>query len=290
MQLESKKCQDQMGMKNDRNNNKTRWELLPLDCLEDMARVLTEGAKKYDDNSWQNLENGYERYKGALLRHLYAAENETFDEDTGCRHLAQVAINAIFMLWISKHRQEAQLSIEDIEKQKKIEDFNIVLDNIEDVIKADCDNLRKKMGWVYEYEWNNKAINKAVKNSGLSDVCITYEKVFDAELSKNEYVYTLYAKDIYPIRKYTTNDDNTIIDETVYETKYIAEYNLYRSQLLSFLNSYKENKDKLDYARFITTTKHTGVPRNGNKSKIGSDSVESTDNVSISETDSKGHE
>lgn len=89
MQYESKKCQDQTGMKNDKLDDKTRWELMPLDCLEDIARVYTEGAKKYGDNTWQNLENGYERYKGALLRHLYAAESETFDEETGCRHLAQ---------------------------------------------------------------------------------------------------------------------------------------------------------------------------------------------------------
>lgn len=47
MQYESKKCQDQTGMKNDKLDDKTRWELIPLDCLEDIARVYTEGAKKY---------------------------------------------------------------------------------------------------------------------------------------------------------------------------------------------------------------------------------------------------
>lgn len=35
---------------------------MPLDCLEDIARVYTEGAKKYGENTWQNLENGYQRY------------------------------------------------------------------------------------------------------------------------------------------------------------------------------------------------------------------------------------
>ena len=97
------------GKKNDIKDDKTRWELMPLDCLEDIARVYTEGAKKYSENSWQNLENGYERYKGALLRHLYAAESKEFDEETGCRHLAQVAWNAIALLWISKHKKNEQL-------------------------------------------------------------------------------------------------------------------------------------------------------------------------------------
>lgn len=90
------------GKKNDEKDDKTRWELMPLDCLEDIARVYTEGAKKYGENTWQYLDNGYQRYKGALLRHLYRSENETFDEETGCRHLAQVAWNAIALLWLSK--------------------------------------------------------------------------------------------------------------------------------------------------------------------------------------------
>lgn len=89
--------------KNDRKDDKTRWELMPLDCLEDVARVYTEGAKKYGDNNWQNLDNGYERYKGALLRHLYAAETQEFDEETKVRHEAAVCWNALALLWLRKH-------------------------------------------------------------------------------------------------------------------------------------------------------------------------------------------
>lgn len=93
--------------KNDRKDDKTRWELMPLDCLDDVARVFTEGAKKYGDNNWQNLENGFERYKAAMIRHLieYERGNE-FDEETGCRHLAQVCWNSLAMLWISKNKKK----------------------------------------------------------------------------------------------------------------------------------------------------------------------------------------
>ena len=58
------------GKKNDEKDDKTRWELMPLDCLEDIARVYTEGAKKYGDNNWQNLDNAYLRYKGPMIRQL----------------------------------------------------------------------------------------------------------------------------------------------------------------------------------------------------------------------------
>lgn len=92
------------GKKNDRKDDKTRWELMPLDCLEDVARVYTEGAKKYGDNNWQNLENGYQRYKAALFRHLCEFEKGIeFDPETGCRHLAQVCWNSLSLLWLSKH-------------------------------------------------------------------------------------------------------------------------------------------------------------------------------------------
>nr|DAI01256.1 MAG TPA: hypothetical protein [Caudoviricetes sp.] len=92
------------GKKNDRKDDKTRWELIPLDCLEDIARVYTEGAKKYGDNNWQNLDNGFERYRAAMFRHLIEyMKGERVDSDTGCFHLAQCAWNCIAMLWYDKH-------------------------------------------------------------------------------------------------------------------------------------------------------------------------------------------
>lgn len=92
------------GVKNDFQDGKLRWDLLPLEEVEDIVKVYTAGAKKYSDNSWQNLENGYQRYKAALLRHLLEYEKgNKVDDDTGCHHLSQVAWNAIALLWLDKH-------------------------------------------------------------------------------------------------------------------------------------------------------------------------------------------
>lgn len=95
------------GIKNDRLDGKLRWELLPLKEIEDIVRVYTAGAEKYGSNQWQNLDDGYNRYKAALFRHLveYEKGNEV-DKDTGCLHLAQVAWNAIAMLYYSKQKAE----------------------------------------------------------------------------------------------------------------------------------------------------------------------------------------
>ena len=87
------------------DNEKLRWDLLPLEDIEDVVKVYTEGAKKYVPNSWQNLTDGYNRYKAAMFRHLLEYEKgNTIDEETGCKHLAQVVWNAIAMLHVSKNK------------------------------------------------------------------------------------------------------------------------------------------------------------------------------------------
>lgn len=92
-------------IKNDRIDGKLMWELLPLPLLEEVVKVYMAGARKYGANQWQKLDDGYNRYKAAMLRHLveYEKGNET-DADTGCLHLAQVVWNAIAMLYFSREK------------------------------------------------------------------------------------------------------------------------------------------------------------------------------------------
>lgn len=124
--------------KNDFLDNKLRWDLLPLEEIEDIVKVYTAGSKKYGDNTWQNLPNGLQRYKAALFRHLLEFEKgNEIDNETGCRHLAQVAWNAIAMLWISKHKTfkkaTTQMLIEALDERikEKIDSCNSILNEIE---------------------------------------------------------------------------------------------------------------------------------------------------------------
>ena len=133
------------GKKNDFLDKKLRWDLLPLEEIEDIVKVYTAGSIKYGDNNWQNLDNGYQRYKAAMLRHLLEYEKgNTIDEDTGCHHLAQVAWNAIAMLWISKHTFR-KATVEDLSKalderiEEKINNCNDILDKIQLSSKKELD-------------------------------------------------------------------------------------------------------------------------------------------------------
>lgn len=87
-------------MKHDQG--KPRMDLLIDGCpraLEAVAGILTFGAEKYADHSWQGVDRGEERYKAALLRHLTAvSKGEATDSESGMSHLAHAACNALFIL------------------------------------------------------------------------------------------------------------------------------------------------------------------------------------------------
>lgn len=83
---------------------KQRWVLLPQE-VEEIVEVLTFGADKYEDNSWQKVENGVDRYYSAALRHIMAwKKGERDDKESGIRHLAHAATNLLFLLHLTKEK------------------------------------------------------------------------------------------------------------------------------------------------------------------------------------------
>ena len=95
------------SIKNDKKDDKLRWELLPLGLIKYIVEVYHFGAKKYAPNTWQNLPDGYNRYKAALFRHLTAfEEGETHDKESGLHHLAHMALNAIALLYFALQKEK----------------------------------------------------------------------------------------------------------------------------------------------------------------------------------------
>src|SRR5690606_6556246 len=96
-----------VGRKDD--TGKLRWGLLRRSLvgpLESVIRVLMYGANKYGDENWQAVENGKARYRDALDRHLAEIDKGVLvDPDTGEPHLAHVATNALFLLWLHQKEQ-----------------------------------------------------------------------------------------------------------------------------------------------------------------------------------------
>lgn len=84
------------GKKDD--DDKLRYDLIPLEALEAIAEVFTRGGKKYGDHNWRE---GFRwgRLWAAALRHLVAFwRGEDFDPEWGCHHLAHAACCVMMLL------------------------------------------------------------------------------------------------------------------------------------------------------------------------------------------------
>lgn len=90
-----------VGLKYD--SGKPRWSLMMRGCakaLLGVVKVLTFGAKKYADDSWQNVDNAQVRYTDALYRHLHEIQLhglDSVDPESGLPHIHHVSTNALFL-------------------------------------------------------------------------------------------------------------------------------------------------------------------------------------------------
>ena len=81
-----------------KDSRKLRMDLLPPEWLIELSRVLTFGAKKYDDNNWRKGMK-YSRCLASLKRHLIKWElGERTDDESKCHHLSAVAWNALVLM------------------------------------------------------------------------------------------------------------------------------------------------------------------------------------------------
>lgn len=88
------------GLKFD--GDKPSLALLPVESLEEVGKVLTFGAKKYDAHNWRK---GFvwSRLLSACLRHVFAfIRGEDKDPETGLSHLAHAACCLLFLISFTK--------------------------------------------------------------------------------------------------------------------------------------------------------------------------------------------
>ena len=122
------------GMKFD--GEKPDYSLVPFGALDEVVKVLTYGAKKYDRFNWEKVER--HRYEAAALRHISAyMQGEKFDPETGINHMAHAVCSLMFLTEF------------DLKDQKKESDFTQL-------------NLNFSQNYVYNLEQPvyNSSINK----------------------------------------------------------------------------------------------------------------------------------
>jgi len=80
------------------DGGKLEYGLLPPLALEEVVKVLTFGAQKYDRDNWQKVPDSKRRYFDALQRHVWAwKRNEQMDPESGIHHLAHAMCCLMFL-------------------------------------------------------------------------------------------------------------------------------------------------------------------------------------------------
>lgn len=81
------------------DSEKPKMHLLPPNATLEVAKVLTFGAQKYDEENWRKLENAQKRYTSGALRHIFAhMDGELQDPETNYSHLAHAICCLMFKL------------------------------------------------------------------------------------------------------------------------------------------------------------------------------------------------
>lgn len=112
------------------DQEKPDFSLIDAEWLEEVAKVMTFGKKKYDANNWRKG-IALSRVLSAGLRHLWAVvRGEDNDPETGLSHLAHLSCCAMFGYWYLRHRRDLDDRYKEgdiqVELDTRIEDWNRV--------------------------------------------------------------------------------------------------------------------------------------------------------------------
>lgn len=91
------------------DEGKLQWSLMPFEQLEDVVRVLMNGAKKYARDNWKKCDD-INRYKDALMRHVVSyIKGEKNDPEDNLSHLAHAMCNCLFLMYFDKKENKTLL-------------------------------------------------------------------------------------------------------------------------------------------------------------------------------------
>lgn len=80
------------------DEDKLRYDLIPVLAQEEVVKVITLGAKKYDPENWKNVPEGRRRYYAAAMRHMEAWRKGEKEDEIGTHHIANAISNLMFIL------------------------------------------------------------------------------------------------------------------------------------------------------------------------------------------------
>jgi hypothetical protein len=119
---------DNSGIKYD--EHKPRWDLLPFDALNEIAKVMTYGAIKYEPRNWEHGMS-WNRVFASMQRHLSAwFHGNNIDDESKMSHLAHAACCMLYLLAFEVRREGiddrpklTDAAIKNMKDCSKIQDY-----------------------------------------------------------------------------------------------------------------------------------------------------------------------
>ena len=118
------------GVKYDQE--KPDYSLVPFGAMDQVVKVLTYGAKKYDRFNWEKVES--RRYQAAALRHISAyMQGEKIDPESGVNHLAHAICSILFLTDFDL--KESAEGVTDSVTVRYNDSLNVKIEGIDDETK-----------------------------------------------------------------------------------------------------------------------------------------------------------
>ena len=106
---------------------KLRWDLLPIEQIEQVVAVLTHGAIKYGDYNWQMVSNPGPRYYAAAMRHIVDwKKNKIKDSDSNIAHLAHAICCLLFLMWFDDLQKIENIPINILKAAAKLRQISSI--------------------------------------------------------------------------------------------------------------------------------------------------------------------
>lgn len=80
-----------------------------------LCKVWEFGANKYKKSNWKLVKDGETRYTNALLRHLFAEEDNPVDDESLLLHASHIAFNALARLYFILQNRTANETLSNHE-------------------------------------------------------------------------------------------------------------------------------------------------------------------------------
>lgn len=97
------------GAVRDAAENKGRFDLLPFDALQELAKVFEKGASKYSPRNWEKG-IGVEVFLDSAARHLHKAISGHTDEPHLPMAMWNIACAIQTAVWIERGERDARLT------------------------------------------------------------------------------------------------------------------------------------------------------------------------------------